>query len=209
MKWNRLTVALYLASGPWQKFLANTLSPSFTMHFFTCKSCFSFWTLWRSRSLDRGFLPNKSSAGETPVDVWEVMRNRLSWYSGFHTSFFDLLGAFFEGFDGPFSRSIRGMMVWSRSDMPDLIHLQEVVELVSDKIAARVGPNHFRESVSCKSDPQPSYRCARGWACHGECLNQSTLNESQPEWETFFREMDQPYISTMAYPRFMRQLPRV
>ena len=151
------------------------------MHFFTCKSCFSFWTLWRSRTLDRGFLPNKSSAGETPVDVWEVMRNRLSWYSGFHTSFFDLLGAFFEGFDGPFSRSVRGMMVWSRSDMPDLIHLQEVVELVSDKIAAIVGHNHFRESVSCKSDPQPSYRCARGWACYVECLNPLWMWANQNE----------------------------
>ena len=74
--------------GPWQKFLAYTSSPSFTMHFFTCKSCFSFWTPWWTRTLlpisgytksnlDLGFLPNESSAGETPVDVWGVIRYRL------------------------------------------------------------------------------------------------------------------------------------
>ena len=83
---------------------------------------------------------------------------------GFHTSLFNFLHAFFKGFDVPFSKSTRGRMAWSRSDTPDSIHLQEVFELAADKIAAIVGHNHFRESVSCKSDPQLFYRCARGWA---------------------------------------------
>ena len=106
--------------GPWQKFLAYTFSPSFTMHFFTCKSCLSFFTLWRSRTLQPisgytksnlglGFLPNKSSAGETPVDVWEVMQHRLSWYSGFpHFPSLNVLTALSAGpFDAWWYEAVR------------------------------------------------------------------------------------------------------
>ena len=46
--------------------------------------------------------------------------------------------------------------------MPDSIHLQEVFKFAADKVTAIVGDNHFRESVSCKGDPQLFYRCARG-----------------------------------------------